>query len=119
MYLPEGHVGNREARSGGAFIIGVEMPTYEYVCTDCGNHIDVFQNISDESLQACGICGGKLRKVFHPAGILFKGSGFYTTDNRKKQPKTESKPEKKAPDKKSEKKSESKPKKDKPKEKSA
>jgi len=97
------------------------MPTYEYVCTDCGQHVDVFQGISDESLDTCGVCGGALRKVFHPAGILFKGSGFYTTDNRKKA-KPDDKPEKKpaAESKpKTEKKAESKPKKDKPKEKSA
>jgi putative FmdB family regulatory protein len=58
------------------------MPTYEYACIDCGTHVEVFQRISDEPLTICGACGGRLRKVFHPAGILFKGSGFYRTDNR-------------------------------------
>ena len=58
------------------------MPTYEYVCRDCGNRIEVFQRITDEPLAVCEICGGQLRKVFHPAGILFKGSGFYKTDSR-------------------------------------
>jgi putative FmdB family regulatory protein len=62
------------------------MPTYEYACTDCGQHVEVFQSVSDEPLEACGVCGGRLRKVFHPAGLLFKGSGFYTTDSRKKEP---------------------------------
>lgn len=61
------------------------MPTYEYVCTDCGIHIDVVQKMSEPTLETCGACGGRLRKVFHPAGILFKGSGFYATDNRSKQ----------------------------------
>ena len=60
------------------------MPTYEYACTKCGQHVEVFQRVSDEPLTRCGVCGGPLRKVFHPAGILFKGSGFYSTDNRSK-----------------------------------
>src|SRR5438093_4598133 len=58
------------------------MPTYEYACTNCGQHVEVFQRISDEPLTVCGVCGGPLRKVFHPAGIVFKGSGFYATDSR-------------------------------------
>ncbi|HEU4355430.1 MAG TPA: FmdB family zinc ribbon protein [Actinomycetota bacterium] len=63
------------------------MPTYEYECTSCGQHIEVFQRITEDPLTTCGVCGGALRKVFHPAGIVFKGSGFYATDNRSK-PKT-------------------------------
>jgi putative FmdB family regulatory protein len=59
------------------------MPTYEYACTTCGQHVEVFQRVSDDPLTECGACGGPLKKVFHPAGILFKGSGFYATDNRK------------------------------------
>ena len=58
------------------------MPTYEYECTSCGQHIEVFQRISEDPLTTCGVCGGTLRKVFHPAGIVFKGSGFYATDSR-------------------------------------
>jgi putative FmdB family regulatory protein len=58
------------------------VPTYEYVCQSCGTHVEVYQRFSDESLTECGVCGGPLRKVFHPAGILFKGSGFYVTDSR-------------------------------------
>jgi putative FmdB family regulatory protein len=58
------------------------MPTYEYACLSCGTHVEVFQHFSEEPLTVCGICGGQLRKVFHPAGILFKGSGFYATDSR-------------------------------------
>jgi putative FmdB family regulatory protein len=58
------------------------MPTYEYACQSCGTHIEVFQRFSDEPLTECPTCGGPLRKVFHPAGILFKGSGFYRTDSR-------------------------------------
>jgi putative FmdB family regulatory protein len=58
------------------------MPTYEYECTSCGRHIEVFQRITEEPLRTCEACGGQLRKVFHPAGIVFKGSGFYATDSR-------------------------------------
>jgi putative FmdB family regulatory protein len=58
------------------------MPTYEYACSACGERIEVVQSMRDEPLTTCGNCGGELRKVFHPAGILFKGSGFYSTDNR-------------------------------------
>jgi putative FmdB family regulatory protein len=60
------------------------MPTYEYVCRSCGTHVEVFQHFSDPPLTECGVCGGQLRKVFHPAGILFKGSGFYATDSRRR-----------------------------------
>lgn len=58
------------------------MPTYEYACQSCGRHIEVYQGFNDEPLSTCSVCGGPLRKVFHPAGILFKGSGFYKTDSR-------------------------------------
>jgi putative FmdB family regulatory protein len=58
------------------------MPTYEYECTSCGQHIEVFQRISEDPLTTCGVCGGTLRKVFYPVGIVFKGSGFYATDSR-------------------------------------
>ena len=56
------------------------MPTYEYKCTECGHQFDAQQKFSDDPLQVCPKCQGKLRKVFHPAGVIFKGSGFYTTD---------------------------------------
>src|SRR5919109_5278757 len=59
------------------------MPTYEYACLSCGTHVEVYQRFSDDPLTVCGVCGGPLRKVFHPAGILFKGSGFYATDSRR------------------------------------
>jgi putative FmdB family regulatory protein len=62
------------------------MPTYEYACTRCGQHIEVVQSMSAPSLTECGACGGPLRKVFAPIGIVFKGSGFYRTDSRGKSP---------------------------------
>ncbi|MFM7719359.1 MAG: FmdB family zinc ribbon protein [Actinomycetota bacterium] len=60
------------------------MPTYEYACTACGRHTEVHQRLTDAPLTTCESCGGALRKVFHPAGIVFKGSGFYATDSRSK-----------------------------------
>jgi putative FmdB family regulatory protein len=60
------------------------MPTYEYACTECGNRIEVVQSISDAPLTTCTVCGGQLRKIFSPVGIVFKGSGFYRTDSRGK-----------------------------------
>jgi putative FmdB family regulatory protein len=65
------------------------MPTYEYACTECGKHIEVVQSMSDAPLDTCAVCGGKLRKVFSPIGIVFKGSGFYRTDSRGKPAKAE------------------------------
>ncbi|MEU9016971.1 FmdB family zinc ribbon protein [Actinomadura sp. NPDC048394] len=58
------------------------MPTYQYVCTECGEPLEVVQKFSDDALTECPACNGKLRKVFSAAGIIFKGSGFYRTDSR-------------------------------------
>jgi putative FmdB family regulatory protein len=59
------------------------MPTYEYRCDKCGEHFDVFQTFAEDSLKKHpGKCGGKVRRVLSPAGIVFSGSGFYKTDNR-------------------------------------
>ena len=58
------------------------MPTYQYACTDCGDRSEVVQRFTDDPLTVCSACGGKLRKVFSPVGIVFKGSGFYRTDSR-------------------------------------
>jgi putative FmdB family regulatory protein len=58
------------------------MPTYEYACKSCGEHLEVVQSFRDEPLTACPACGGNLRKVFGSIGISFKGSGFYKTDSR-------------------------------------
>ena len=58
------------------------MPTYEYACRDCNEHLEVVQSFKDDPLTECGLCGGRLRKVFSAAGIIFKGSGYYVTDTR-------------------------------------
>ena len=89
MY-PRGHSEETPAEAPDARTIR-DMPTYEYACTKCGQHVEVFQRVSEPPLTECGVCGGPLRKVFHPAGIVFKGSGFYATDSRSKlKSKTES-----------------------------
>jgi putative FmdB family regulatory protein len=59
------------------------VPTYQYTCTECGEPLETVQKFSDEPLTVCPACGGRLRKVFSPVGIVFKGSGFYRTDSRK------------------------------------
>ena len=58
------------------------MPTYEYACKSCGEHLEVVQSFKDNALTTCPACGGPLRKVFGSIGISFKGSGFYKTDSR-------------------------------------
>ena len=67
------------------------MPTYEYLCRDCGHGFDIVQSFKDESLTICPACGGVLRKVFAAPAISFKGSGFYATDSRKGSKSSESK----------------------------
>ena len=59
------------------------MPTYSYACQECGHAFDIRQSFTDDSLTVCPECGEpRLRKVIHPVGIAFKGSGFYKTDSR-------------------------------------
>jgi putative FmdB family regulatory protein len=58
------------------------VPTYQYTCTDCGEPVEAVQKFTDDPLTVCAACGGRLRKVFSPVGIVFKGSGFYRTDSR-------------------------------------
>ncbi|MGW3344857.1 FmdB family zinc ribbon protein [Nonomuraea rubra] len=58
------------------------MPTYQYACNDCGEQLEVVQKFTDDALTVCPNCQGNLRKVFSAVGIVFKGSGFYKTDNR-------------------------------------
>ena len=56
------------------------MPVYEYACTACGERTEKKQSFDDPPLEECSNCGGKLRKLYSPVGIVFKGSGFYSTD---------------------------------------
>ncbi len=79
------------------------MPTYQYKCDDCGVAFERFQHFSEEPVRTCPECNGPVHRVIHPVGVIFKGSGFYVTDNKrssaltsKAEPKTESAPEPKA-----------------------
>lgn len=58
------------------------MPTYQYRCTSCGKELEAVQKFSDPALTVCPECAGQLRKVFSAVGVVFKGSGFYSTDSR-------------------------------------
>ncbi|GAA4078865.1 FmdB family zinc ribbon protein [Nocardioides kongjuensis] len=58
------------------------MPTYQYLCTECGHAFEQVQKFSDDALTTCPECTGKLRKVFNSVGVVFKGSGFYKTDSK-------------------------------------
>ncbi|OLB32173.1 MAG: hypothetical protein AUG45_07805 [Ktedonobacter sp. 13_1_20CM_3_54_15] len=58
------------------------MPTYEYHCQTCSHRFEQWQKMTDDPLETCPECGGHIRRVFFPAGIVFKGSGFYKTDHR-------------------------------------
>lgn len=58
------------------------MPTYQYMCTACGEDVEAVQSFSDPALTECPACAGRLRKVFGTVGVVFKGSGFYKTDSR-------------------------------------
>jgi putative FmdB family regulatory protein len=71
------------------------VPTYDYQCRDCGTVTEVIHAMSEDGPTVCDACGGTLRRVLYPAGIIFKGSGFYRTDSRAAPP--ESSPAAKAP----------------------
>ena len=59
------------------------MPTYTYHCDNCGIRFDQYQKFTDDPLMVCPECGEPaLQKVYQPVGIIFKGKGFYATDNR-------------------------------------
>ncbi|NWJ46168.1 MAG: zinc ribbon domain-containing protein [Chloroflexi bacterium] len=61
------------------------MPTYDYKCEECGHRFEKMQSFSAPLLKTCPECGqDQLRKIFTPAGIVFKGSGWYINDNRRK-----------------------------------
>ena len=57
------------------------MPTYEYLCRTCTHRFETWQKMTDEPLTTCPECGGTIRRVLFPAGVVFKGSGFYKTDH--------------------------------------
>lgn len=60
------------------------MPTYEYECTKCGHTFEAFQTISEKPLSRCPECKGSVKRLIHGGlGVIFKGSGFYSTDNKR------------------------------------
>jgi putative FmdB family regulatory protein len=75
------------------------MPTYEYRCQECGHLFEVFQAITENPLKKCPVCRGSVKRLISSgAGLIFKGSGFYITDYKKKEQsrgKVEKKEEKK------------------------
>jgi len=75
------------------------MPTYEYICDSCFHEFDVFQSMSADRLTKCPQCEEESlrRKIGIGAGIIFKGSGFYETDYKKK-PKSENDGDAKKPE---------------------
>ncbi|MDQ3689877.1 MAG: FmdB family transcriptional regulator [Chloroflexota bacterium] len=58
------------------------MPTYDYQCRTCGTVTEVIHPMIEDGPSTCDLCGGQLRRVIFPSGIIFKGSGFYRNDSR-------------------------------------
>jgi putative FmdB family regulatory protein len=90
------------------------MPTYTYQCENCGIRFDQYQKFSEDPLIVCPECGEPtLRKVYQPVGIVFKGKGFYATDNRSPSGQSytseKDEPSKKTPEEKNKTKAENKP----------
>ena len=71
------HIDLKFARSAG---MGPSVPTYDYLCRQCGRTTEVIHSMLADGPTTCEHCGGPMRRVLNPAGIIFKGSGFYLTD---------------------------------------
>jgi putative FmdB family regulatory protein len=72
------------------------MPVYEYKCKNCHYRFELKQSFNDDPIVTCPRCGGNAKRIFSPVPIIFKGSGFYTTDSRQtggEVPKPETKPD--------------------------
>ena len=61
------------------------MPTYEYRCDKCGKTFEVFQRITDDPVEKCQDCGGKVQRLVNATNFILKGSGWYKTDYGKKE----------------------------------
>jgi putative FmdB family regulatory protein len=68
------------------------VPLYVYRCRQCAESLEQRQSIQDPPLAICPLCGGQLSRIPQPVGVIFKGSGFYSTDYRKASPATEGEP---------------------------
>ena len=73
------------------------MPIYEYECSVCHFHFDRKQSFDEEPVAIFSKCQGKARRIINSVPIIFKGSGFYTTDNRKGEVKEPTKSKKELP----------------------
>jgi len=85
------------------------VPIYGYRCTNCGHQFEVYQKMSDEAIQVCPKCEGKVTKILYPTGVVFKGSGYYSTDYKSSGSSTSSNGSGSSGESKTESKSESKP----------
>lgn len=74
------------------------MPIYEYQCPACGHTFEVFRRVSDSPDGACPRCETQGKRVFSPVGVIFKGSGFYTTDYKNRNGKPSSSGQSATPD---------------------
>jgi len=61
------------------------MPIYEYVCDSCNHQFETEQSMREDPLTICPRCSGKIRRVFGLNSVIFKGSGFYCNDSKKKE----------------------------------
>ena len=86
------------------------MPLYDYECLACGNRFEIRQRVSEVGNAPCPTCASDSRRVFHSVPILFKGSGFYSTDHRKGQASSTANGKEESSDSSSESKDDSKPK---------
>lgn len=73
-------------------ILGADMPLYDYQCQNCKKTFEIRHGFDENHAAACEACGGELKRVFNPAPILFKGSGFYVNDSRPKSSSSEAAP---------------------------
>lgn len=71
------------------------MPIYEFECEKCHERYEIMVKLGEDLTKICVKCGGNLKKIFSPVGIVFKGSGFYTTDYKKKNTESENSKESK------------------------
>ena len=65
------------------------MPRYDYRCIECDNHFELRQSFSEAGKGTCPQCSGEGRRVYHAVPVIYKGSGFYTTDYGRPKPPVE------------------------------
>jgi putative FmdB family regulatory protein len=73
---------DRIAPAGSVCHHSAAVPTYDYQCRSCGSTTEVIHSMLEDGPSVCERCGGELRRVLYPTGIIFKGSGFYRNDSR-------------------------------------